>query len=97
MGRYTYLGFPRDSDGKGSACSAGDVGSVSQSGRAPGKGMATHSSVLAWEILRTVELGGYSQQSLKESEKTFQLNNNRILDKECDLKFFPWVQRITIF
>ena len=31
------LGFPGGSDGKGSACSAGDPGSVPGSGRSPGK------------------------------------------------------------
>ena len=51
--------FPGGSDGKESACSAGDLGST------PGqpdqedpleKGMATHSSILAWRILWTEEL-----------------------------------------
>ena len=31
-------GFPGDSDGKVSACNAGDPGSISGSGRAPGEG-----------------------------------------------------------
>ena len=29
---------------------AGDVGSISESGRSPGEGMATHSSIIVWEI-----------------------------------------------
>ena len=32
------LGFPGDSDGKASACSAGDLGSIPGSGRSPGEG-----------------------------------------------------------
>ena len=32
------IGFPSGSDGKESACNAGDLDSVSQSGRSPGKG-----------------------------------------------------------
>ena len=32
------LGFPSDSDGKESACSAGDSGSIIGSGKSPGKG-----------------------------------------------------------
>ena len=31
-------GFPRDSVGKESACSAGDLGSIPRSGRSPGEG-----------------------------------------------------------
>ena len=38
MGRYTYTGFPSGSEGKESACDAGDVRSVCGSGRAPGEG-----------------------------------------------------------
>ena len=41
------LGFAGGSDNKGSACSAGDPGSIPGSGRFPEKGMATHSSILA--------------------------------------------------
>ena len=33
-----YWGFPGGSDGKESACSAGDLGSISGSGRSPGEG-----------------------------------------------------------
>ena len=52
-------GFPRGSDGKESACNAGDPGLI------PGAGgdhleeeMATHSSVLAWRIRWIEEPGG---------------------------------------
>ena len=37
-------GFPGGSDGKESACKAGDPGSIPGLGRSIGKGMATHSS-----------------------------------------------------
>ena len=40
---------------KDSACSAGRSDSIPGSGRAPGKGNGTHSSILAWEIPWTVE------------------------------------------
>ena len=33
-----YLGFPGGSDGKESACNAGDPGSVPELGRSPGEG-----------------------------------------------------------
>ena len=32
------MGFPDSSDGKESACNAGDLGSIPESGRSPGKG-----------------------------------------------------------
>ena len=35
-----------------------DTGSISGSGRSPGGGMATHSSILAWRIPWTEESGG---------------------------------------
>ena len=49
-------GFPGGSEGKESACSAGDLGLVPGLGRCLDwedpleKGMATHSSILAWRI-----------------------------------------------
>ena len=45
-------------DCKESACSGGDPGSVSESGRSPEKGMAIHSSIPAWIIRWTDEPGG---------------------------------------
>ena len=46
------MGFPGGSDGKESACSTRDLGSIPRLGQeAPlEKGMATHSSILAWKI-----------------------------------------------
>ena len=35
---------------KNPSASVGDTGSIPGSGRSPGEGMATHSSILAWEI-----------------------------------------------
>ena len=55
---YEQRIFSGGSDGKGSALNVGDLGSIPGSGRALGKGMATHSSILAWRIPRTEEPGG---------------------------------------
>ena len=44
------MSFPGGSDGKASAYNVGDPGSIPGSGRSPGEGNATHSSVLAWRI-----------------------------------------------
>ena len=52
------MGFRSSSAGKESACSAGDLGSISGLGRALEKGTATHSSILAWRIPWTEEPGG---------------------------------------
>ena len=38
------------SDGKESACNAGDPGLIPGLGRSPGEGMAIHSSILVWKI-----------------------------------------------
>ena len=46
------------SDGKEFACNAGDSGLIPGSGRSPGEGNATHSSILAWRISWTEEPGG---------------------------------------
>ena len=44
------MGFPDSSAGKQSTCNAGDLGSI------PGLGKTTHSSILAWRILWTVQV-----------------------------------------
>ena len=47
---YIVKGFPDGSEGKESACNAGDTGdadSIPRLGRYPKEGNATHSSVLA--------------------------------------------------
>ena len=51
-------GFSGSSDGKESARNAGDPGPIPGSGRPLQKGVATHSSILAWRIQGTEEPGG---------------------------------------
>ena len=50
--------FPDGSDSKESACNAEDPGSIPVSGNPLEKEMATHSSIVAWEIPWTEEPGG---------------------------------------
>ena len=65
------MGFPGGSDGKESACNAGDLGSVLGLGKPLEKGMATHSSIPTWKIPRTEEPGGlYSPGGHKQSDIT---------------------------
>ena len=65
-----HKSFPGGSVVKNMPANAGDAGSI------PGwedyleKEMATHSSILAWEIPRTEEPQGYSPWSRKESDMT---------------------------
>ena len=42
-----------------------DTGSIPESGRSPGGGMATHSSILAWRIPQTEEPGGLQTMGLQ--------------------------------
>ena len=55
------MGFPGGASGGESACRAGRLQETPGSGTSLEKGMATHSSILAWRILWTEEPGG--QQS----------------------------------
>ena len=50
-------GFPDGSVVKNSPTNTGEVGSVPGSGRSPGEDIASHSSILAWEIPWTEEPG----------------------------------------
>ena len=56
------------SDGKESACDAGDLGWFLGWEDALEKGMATHSSILAWRIPLAEGLAGYSPWGRKESD-----------------------------
>ena len=47
---------------------ARDTGSIPGSGRSPGEGMATHSSILAWRIPWTEEPGGL--QPIRSQSRT---------------------------
>ena len=59
------MGFPGDSDGKESTCNAGDSGLIPGSEDPLEKGMATHSSILAWRIPWTEEPGGLQSMRLQ--------------------------------
>ena len=66
------MGFPVDSAGKESACSARDLGLIPGSGRSLEKGMTIHSSILAWRTPWTEEPTGYSPWVCKEWDMTKQ-------------------------
>ena len=60
-----FLGFPGGSDGKESACNAGDLGSVAGLERCPGGRHGNPSSVLAWEIPWTEDPGRVQSTGLQ--------------------------------
>ena len=50
IGQVDQMDFLGGSEDKNPSASAGDTGLIPGSGRSPGEEMATHSSILAWEI-----------------------------------------------
>ena len=67
--------LPDGLDGKESACSAGDPLE---------KEMATHSSILVWEIPWTEEPGRLWFMGLQESDTTLRLNHHHPLNNARD-------------
>ena len=65
---YRRQYFPGDSDGKESACNAGDLGSILDQGNPLEKGMAIHSSILAWRIPWTEEPAGLLSMAVTKSQ-----------------------------
>ena len=72
------MGFPGGSDGKASACSAGDAGSIPGLGRSPGEGNGNPlqysclENSMDWEVPQS--LAGYSPWGRKELDTTEPLN-----------------------
>ena len=66
---------------KNPPANAGD-GSIPGSGRSPKKGMATHCSVLAWEIHGKRSLVGYRPWGRKEPDTTQQLDNLQLISSK---------------
>ena len=61
------LDFPGGSDGKESACSAGDPGSVPGLERSPGEGNGNPLQYSSYKILRTEEPGGLQSMGVAKS------------------------------
>ena len=72
LGRFRVRGFPGGSDGKASACNAGDPGSIPGLGRSPGEG---NGNPLQYSCLfhGPRSLVGYSPWDRKESDTTERL------------------------
>ena len=65
-----YIPIPGSSDGKASTYNVREPGSVPWSGRSPGEGNATHSSILAWRIPWTEEPCGLQSMGSDMTETT---------------------------
>ena len=74
-----WLGFPGGSDGKESACNLGDLGSIPGKKDLLEKGMATHSSILAWRIPWTKEPGGLQFMGLQRVGHDWATNTFTLL------------------
>ena len=61
------------------------------------KGMAIHSSILAWEIPRTKEPAGYSPWSRKELDTTEQLTHTHFLILKNTYFFILKILKVTGF
>ena len=76
--------FPGDSVGKESSCQAGDASSIPGWEDPLEKEMATHYSILAWEIPRTEHLAGYTVHGVaKRSTGSNQLGTQGDLTTDC--------------
>ena len=62
---------------KNLSANVGDSGLIPGSGRSPGGGNGTHSSILTWKIPWTEEPGGLQSMGLQESETTEQLSTHQ--------------------
>ena len=93
------LGFPVGSDSKESACNAGDpVQSLGQEDPLE-KGMATHSSILAWRISWTEEPGRLCTAfGVAELDTTEHLMHTRFthlsMPSLCARQLPEWVSRL---
>ena len=67
-----FVGFPGGSVAKNPPASAGDSGSILGREDPLEKGMATHSSILAWEIHGQKSLACYSPWDCKDLDTTEQ-------------------------
>ena len=74
------LGFPGGSDGKESACHAGDPGSIPGSGRSPGEGNGNSLQYSRLENPTAEEPGGLPSLGQVISE-------NRVIKRQVYLKF----------
>ena len=84
------------SDGKESACNAGDLGSIPGQEDPLEKEMATHSSILAWRIPWKRGLAGYHPWNCKEWDTTEWLSLLTIKAANAYILFDPAITLLEI-
>ena len=77
---------------KESACNAGDLGFIPGLGRSPGEGMATHSSILTWEIPWTQELGRLQSMDSQEQQNHHHTPGGKKLKQRLLFQIFDKYQ-----
>ena len=77
--RGLFQVFLKGSAGKGSACNAGDTGSIPRLGRYTGGGNCSHSSILPEKSHGLRSLADYSPVGLKELDMTERLSSEGLL------------------
>ena len=78
-----YAGFPDGSDGKASACNAGDQGSIPESGRSPGEG---NGNPLQHSCLENLMDGGAWQATVHGVAKNWTRLSNFMIQKKLNFK-----------
>ena len=90
--------FPGNSDGKESACSAGDLGSIPGSGRSPGEGNGNPLQYPCLENPMDRSLVGYNPYSPKESDTTEAMKHahDSIWVEHVSLKFYLFFRLLSV-
>ena len=91
MGIKWYLGFSGGTDGKESACNAGDVGSIPGFERFPGEGNGNALQYLAWRIPWTEESGGLWSMGSQRVRQDWQTNALGASLAVLFYSAFPWL------
>ena len=87
------MDFPGDSDGKESACNAGDQGSISGLGRSPGGGLGNpHQYSCLENPYGQRSLAGYNPWDHKELDTTERLSTAQKNTKIKTVRF-KWIMR----
>ena len=88
-----FLGFPAGSDGKESACNAGDLGSILESGRSPGEGNDNPLSILAWRIPRTEDPYGLQSMRSQSVRYNWATNTPMLYSNNVKKNFFLMLKK----
>ena len=89
----TYAGASQWLRGRGSDYDTGDkrgMGSIPGLGRFPEKEMATHPSVIGWEIPWTGELGGLRSMSLQSIRRDYTYTHTCTHTSRCSSDSITW-------